>query len=304
MKKKSVVLKSILLIGLAILGGILFSVEKGFAQSDDRKPVYAIAHHVITVEGVQAAAKHGANALEVDVSAWPSKGGWFADHDNMTIWQAGDRLEAVLQTIVDEKKAGAPFNFVWLDIKNPDYVKDQTNPASMSAPRKAARDYLEANGIYVLYGFYSGIKNSTAFKETQADIQPMEAISLSGKANTVLNEFTTYAPNLPAEKRVVDNGLFMIELFFNCTLKELQQAANLRNNQVISNTFAWTITNNQSYYVDKLFGQADVNGIIYGYRNKRYDDSKRNVQAFDSLANWVSAHPETHRFATDEDIPW
>lgn len=304
MKKKPAQLISILLIGIALLGFLSFFTEKGYAQTDERKPVYAIAHHVITVEGVKAAAKHGANALEVDVSAWPTLGGWFADHDNMTIWQAGDRLEAVLETIVEEKKAGAPFSFVWLDIKNPDYVKDQSNPASMTALRTAARNYLEANGIYVLYGFYSGVKSSAAFKETQADIQSMEAISISGKTNTVLQEFNTYAPNLPVEKRVIDNGLFMIELFFICTLKELQQAAALRDNGLISNTFAWTVTNSQTYYVDKLFGQAGVDGIIYGYRNKRYDDSKRNIQAFESLKGWIESHPQTHRFATTSDIPW
>ncbi|KJK64242.1 hypothetical protein P875_00138324 [Aspergillus parasiticus SU-1] len=48
-----------------------------------RKPVFAIAHRVLTIQGMKDAVAHGVNALEIDMRGWSSWGrkGWYCDHD-------------------------------------------------------------------------------------------------------------------------------------------------------------------------------------------------------------------------------
>lgn len=89
------------------------------------RPVYVVAHRVLTAEGVRNALAHGANALEVDATAW-TDGGWYADHDR-TITSRGDTVEEVFDQAATERAHGARINFVWLDIKNPDFC-DSSSP--------------------------------------------------------------------------------------------------------------------------------------------------------------------------------
>ncbi|MFJ6619302.1 alpha/beta hydrolase [Kitasatospora sp. NPDC091335] len=69
------------------------------AAADTRHPVYAIAHRVDTLDGVDAAINHGANAIEIDVCSWWNPNEWRAYHDCSS---AGDnRLGPGLDSMLD-----------------------------------------------------------------------------------------------------------------------------------------------------------------------------------------------------------
>ncbi|KAI3391372.1 hypothetical protein diail_7481 [Diaporthe ilicicola] len=80
--------------------------EDSILESRAAKPFYAIAHRVLTVQGVQAAFSHGANAVEIDFQPWTKSG------------CAGGTARDVLQAVADQRRAGKPVAFVWFDNKN------------------------------------------------------------------------------------------------------------------------------------------------------------------------------------------
>jgi hypothetical protein len=59
------------------------------------------------------------------------------------------------------------------------------------------------------------------------------------------------------------------------------------------------------WYVDKLLGDAGVDGIIAGYGAfngvREYDESWECANAIGLIRDWVSRHSSTHRMATSED---
>ena len=68
---------------------------------------------------------------------------------------------------------------------------------------------------------------------------------------------------------------------------------------------SWTTTYNDPWYVDKLLGDARVDGIIAGYGAftgvREYDDNWKCANAIKLVRDWVSKHGSTHRMATSAD---
>ncbi|WP_282801199.1 hypothetical protein [Secundilactobacillus kimchicus] len=269
------------------------------------QPFYAIAHHVITTSGVKAAAKHGANAIEVDVSSWPSQGGWLADHDHMTLLQAGDSIEKVFNAVTEANNNGGKIRFVWLDIKTPVYVKDQTSPASLTGLQKVAQSLLESHNVYVQFGFTS--KDAQKFDiihNLMNSVTDKESIDLWGDTNQALSVFETYAPQLPAKQRSIDNGLFFIPFGFEYRLKQLEEARQAVQQGKIGRTYSWTVTCGQEKYVNSLLDNARVDGIIYGNPAFRYRDTSANIKTLNSIIDAVKARANMYRLANANDNPW
>ncbi|POR38289.1 Phospholipase D [Tolypocladium paradoxum] len=275
------------------------------APATGPRPLYAIAHRVLTVQGVKDALGHGANALEIDATAWPS--GWLADHD-ASLLSVGDTIEIMFQTIAEERQGGKNAIFVWLDIKNPDWCDPSDSKlrhCSITALREQARQVLEPANVRVLYGFpYAGGK---AYDLIRDDLNANEAINLNGEALKVKNWFDSSGPSDP-RKRVMSYGYDDLPFEFgNCfeptyyTCTELRQAT---QSKVFGQVFGWTLTTDQEQYANKLLGDAGVDGIIYGFRWTNYYDHPGTRAAFRDIKNWENKHPKLRYLAMANNTPW
>jgi len=244
------------------------STSDGVAVPITRMPFYLIAHRVSTVQGVQDALSHGANAIEMDLTAYNS--GWYVDHDGIWITR-GDTARQMFQAIADARQAGRTITFVWLDIKNPDYCgsnKPMTEPCSIETLQELARDILQPYGVRVLYGFYGGSNIGPAFNRVIASLNDYEAIDLESPAETVQQAFSAAGLSQSA-KGIMSYGNFILgyrfgnceeESYYTCT--ELRQATESKH---FGKVFSWTLEAGQSWYLDKLMGHAGVDGLIYGF---------------------------------------
>lgn len=269
------------------------------------RPFYAIAHRVLTVQGVKDALGHGANALEIDATAFAS--GWLADHDASPS-SAGDTMESMFHAIVHERHGGSNITFVWLDIKNADWC-DPADPnvrhCSIAALRDLARRILEPANVRVLYGFRHA--GGTTYNLIRDGLDANEAISLNGEAKTVKDLFDANGPSDP-RKRVMSYGYNDLPFDFgNCyepkhyTCTELRRASQSR---VFGQVYGRTLLSNQRRFASRLLGDADVDGIVYGLAWTNYTDDPGTRAAFQAVMNWLREHPQQRYLATVRDAPW
>ncbi|KMU75724.1 phospholipase D [Coccidioides immitis RMSCC 3703] len=243
-------------------------------QAANQRPIYAIAHRVLTAQGI------------------------------------ADSAVTMFETIVEEHKKGKDVTFVWLDMKNPDYCEPRLN-CSIEALRNLARKTLEPEGIRVLFGFYKAEK-SRALKVIREKLNPYEAVSLSGKASAVLKEYEgKVASGIPVAQRVMDYGYYNLRFefggcheggYYTCT--ELRQGAQLRDEGKLGKVYGWTSSSGQVDLVNQLLGTAGVDGIIYGFEMTYYYDDVLTWRAALDILTWVKEHGNTHRMATRADPPW
>lgn len=269
------------------------------------RPLYTIAHRVLTVQGVKDALSHGANALEIDARPWPS--GWLADHDGSPT-SAGDTIEIMFETIAEERRKGHNMIFVWLDIKTPDLCDPSDSMrrhCSIVGLRELARHILEPAQVQVLYGFSWAYY--TAYDVILNDINANEAITLNGRALYINNLFESRGPS-DVGKRVMSYGYNELQIefgdcyepdYYTCT--ELRQATQAK---VFGLVFGWTLSADQKQYADLMLDDADVDGIIYGFKWTYYYDDPRTRSPVQDIKSWINKHPERRYLATVKDKPW
>lgn len=285
-------------------------------STDTRRPVYAIAHRVNTLNGVSAALNHGANAIEIDVCAFWNPNDWRAYHDCPEGGAArpGPSMDSMIDRILSEANAGRKLTLVWLDFKNPNYCGEAQNRSCSVAGLRDKMQRLTVAGIQVLYGFYEYHGGATpdvggrGWQSLQNRLGPLEGITTTGSLSFAKNAYANFGAGIPVGRRVMDYGdPDITNGFGNCTeaswytCTELRLASQYRNTGNLAATLSWTATNVDGAYIDKLLGVAGIDGIIVGYRNTEYDD---NWQASDSIAlvrNWVNSHSSTHRMANNND---
>ncbi|MFD7236837.1 phospholipase [Streptomyces syringium] len=308
---------------MAALCGIVAATALGTTQAaaaDQRQAIYAIAHRVNTLDGVDAAISHGANAIEIDVCAWWNPNEWRSWHDCSSAGdnRRGPSFDSMIDRIVSHAGAGRRLGLVWLDIKDPNYCGEAQNRGCSVAGLRDKAQRLTAAGIQVLYGFYEYHGGSTpdvggrGWKSLEGRLGSLEGITTTGTRDQVRNAFNRSGPGFPVGRRVMDYGDGNLPNGFgNCTeagrstCAELKKGAGDRAAGQLAATLSWTATYNDPWYVDKLLVEARVDGIIAGYGNftgeHEYDNGWQCANAINLVRDWVNRHSSTHRMATSGD---
>ncbi|WP_405443882.1 phospholipase [Streptomyces avidinii] len=286
------------------------------AAADQRRPIYAVAHRVNTLDGVDAALRHGANSIEIDVCAWWNPNEWRAYHDCSSAGdnRLGPGFDSMIDRILSHAGSGRRPALVWLDIKDPNYCGERENRGCSVAGLRDKAQRLTAAGIPVLYGFYEYHGGSTpdvggrGWKSLEGRLGALEGITTTGTRDRVRDAFDRSGSGFPAGRRVMDYGDSDITKGFgNCTeptyytCAELKKGAGDRDAGQLAATLSWTTTYNDPWYVDKLLGEGRVDGIIAGYGAftgvREYDDSWQCANAVGLVRDWVNRHSGTHRMA-------
>ncbi|MFF4424650.1 phospholipase [Streptomyces sp. NPDC001549] len=290
------------------------------AAADQRHPVYAIAHRVDTLDGVDAALRHGANSIEIDVCAWWNPNEWRAYHDCSSAGdnRLGPSFDSMIDRILSHAGSGRRLALVWLDIKDPNYCGERENRGCSVAGLRDKAQRLTAAGIQVLYGFYEYHGGSTpdvggrGWKSLEGRLGALEGVTTTGTRDRVRGAFDRSGSGFPAGRRVMDYGDSDITKGFgNCTeptyytCAELRKGAADRDAGQLAATLSWTTTYNDPWYVDKLLGDGRVDGIIAGYGAftgvREYDDSWQCANSVGLIRDWVNRHGATHRMAAPGD---
>nr|CTQ93551.1 hypothetical protein [Kibdelosporangium sp. MJ126-NF4] len=283
------------------------------AGTPKKQPVYAIAHRVGTLDGIDAAIKHGANAIEVDLCGWAKPDEWRVFHDCPD--KGGHPEGPTLDSWIDRAVARSDkLSMIWLDIKDPDYCAEKENRACSVAGLHDKAQRLTKAGIQVLYGFYgyhSGEKGGRGWQSLQGKLGPLEGITVTDTLGGAKDLYAKHGNGIPVPKRAVDYGDSDISKGFGTcdeasrsTCTELKYAGISRDRGKIGATFSWTTDYEDAQYVDKLLGVAKVDGIIAGWAKDRvteYNDGKECAKSIALITDWVSKHSGTHRMATKDD---
>ncbi|KAK2738423.1 hypothetical protein FQN55_000549 [Onygenales sp. PD_40] len=290
-------------------------------QRQDARPIYAIAHMVLSASGLNDALNNGANAVEIDVAAWDE--GWWADHD-LRKDSYGDSVRDMFEAIVAQRNQGRNINFVWLDLKTRDFCSGADcdtdikhfddcaaeEKCSIESLQGLAREVLTPAGVNVLFGFF-GTEKTRAFKTIEASLAENEAVVLSGQTVDVLKIYNEGdGKDVSKRQRVLDYGYTELEQGFgNCQEEDYQTCAELRNagderdRGEIGRVFGWTSTVGQGDLVHQLLEVAGVDGIIYGFHKTRYYDHEESRAAANDIVGFVGGRSDM-RMATNGDKPW
>ncbi|PKX88448.1 uncharacterized protein P174DRAFT_436204 [Aspergillus novofumigatus IBT 16806] len=265
------------------------SKEQVFQPSFKRRPIYAIAHRVLTtVNGMEAAVKHGANALEIDMWAWDSWG---------YKGRPGAKAEDMFRAIQRQRHAGNTINFIWLDLKKPDEFATGKN--ANKGLRDLAHQYLKNYNVRIMYGFMRKDVDGRSFQVVSKSLITSEAISVNNVAEKVYRTFEKVGQNIPVSKRVIDYGYFGLGFQFGIcyedgyyTCAELRKGARCEKRES-SGEYLAGLFKNQANIADKLLSIAQVDGLIYG-RIFSYKDSQAVRAPLNDIKSWIATNNEAH----------
>lgn len=262
------------------------------------RPFYAIAHQVQSVAGIQAAVTDGANAIEIDLTAWKDT------------WWAGNTAEEIFQAIGMLRTQGHTVNFVWLDLKNPDYCDaDDVNwvHCSIHELRALTAKYLEPAGVRVLYGFDGSTVSGKAYQVIAQDIKDHEALSINGQTADVVQQFRDQGEP-EQSRRVMSYGWPDLAVKFgSCDEDDFYTCAELRRasqTEYFGKVFGWTVTAGQDYHVAKLLDVAGVDGLVYGFDKAEYGDHPQTWAAMEMIRVRLERSASKRYLARQEDQPW
>lgn len=284
-------------------------------QKDSPQPFYAIAHRVLDKAGLEAALKHGANAIEVDATAWKnSNRGWWADHDGIPT-SRGDKMSDFLTSVAEARRAGKNMNWLWFDLKNPDNCGKDDTDCNIEFLRDMARQILKPVNVKILWGFSGSAANGRAYKLLRDDLDANEAIGIDGLGGTSSEEakknFESGGPTNVAQ-RVWTNGYFIPSYKFgscedkDASATDLDICPQIRYgimSKAFGKVFGWTISRNDVREANKLM-YAGVDGLIYGHVASSYKDSAEARAALELITNWLHNNKDRRYLAELSDKPW
>ncbi|MEV7551446.1 hypothetical protein AB0N89_17635 [Amycolatopsis sp. NPDC089917] len=307
------ILAAVLVVALA---GVGFVGVTASAAAAGKRPVYAIAHRVDTLDGIDAAIKHGANGIEVDLCGWARPDQWRVHHDcpDKGGSPEGPGLDSWIDRAIDRSGKDHKLSLVWLDIKDPDYCGEKENRVCSVAGLHDKAQRLVRAGIQVMYGFYgyhAGEKGGRGWQSLQGTLGPLEGITVTGSLGSVKDTYAKYGKGIPVQKRALDYGDSDIRKGFGTcaevsrtTCTELKYAAISRDRHKLAATFSWTTDHTDGPYVEKLLDVGKVDGIIVGWAKDQvteYNDGKECAESVALVRHWVAKHGGTHRMANGND---
>ncbi|KAL6714781.1 hypothetical protein ACLMJK_007041 [Lecanora helva] len=275
------------------------------ARADTPRPIWMIAHKCLTIQGIDDAISNGANAVEMDLTSY--KEGWWAQHTDQPKYAP---IRDLFDHISAKKAAGANIQWVWLDIKTPDAIPD--GYGSIEGLQKLVREHLLPHGVGALYGFAVGTGDALDYiKET---ITSGEAVNYDGSSNDsdqnkTPKDTVKALENVPVDNRVGSYGWDLLSHSFgDCFEDDFYTCTELRQAKASGNwgtVLGWTTTLDETGdddFTDKLFNQAKVDGMIYGYSDVKYHDSPNSRAAAKIIQDWISAHADEAKLA--DSMPW
>lgn len=313
--------------GVSLLAGALAAASPVMAlpgavqKRADQRPIYAIAHKILTSSSLEGALEDGANGLEIDLNAWKEgeegtkESGWWCQHDHSSS-DYGDEASEIFKKVTDQRAEGYPIPVVILDIKNANHCEDEEGyeNCGIAALREMVRESLQLSSIRVIYGFHPEDKDTSAFTWLQDNLNELEAIRLNGEIDECMDVFENEGSSINESQRIYDYGVPYLgkdtPSVGDCTedgdeiCTQLAQASDLRDEGKLGMTFLWTLGSADGDTASLLLNEGGINGIIYGYANAEYSSSEQTQKALAAITDWVDDNEDTHKYASALDYPW